>query len=222
MSRRPIRTRRPSRPRRPARPTIDTAPLLRLVLGVTAFALFVALVPPLRAFASAVGGTLNEAMLASRASEIRRVAAGSYAMRYDVPFDLAFAIYRAAEEEGLDPELGFRLVAIESEFHERAVSPAGALGLTQLMPATAAELRPGITREETFDRDTNLHLGFRYLRTMIRVNEGGVAEALHAYNRGPGTVARIRASGGDPANGYAIRVLGRGASAYLGDGLVDP
>jgi soluble lytic murein transglycosylase-like protein len=111
-------------------------------------------------------------------------------------------------------------VRVESEFNERAVSSAGALGLTQLMPATAAELRPGITREEIFDRETNLRLGFRYLRWLLRSYDGRVPDALHAYNRGPGTVARIRRAGGDPANGYARRVLGEGRDAYRGPGTL--
>ena len=55
---------------------------------------------------------------------------------------------------------------------------------------------------------------------MISVYDGDVDEALHAYNRGPGTVARIRANGGNPANGYADRVLGRSRSLvpYRGTG----
>ncbi|HEV2132017.1 MAG TPA: lytic transglycosylase domain-containing protein [Longimicrobiaceae bacterium] len=145
----------------------------------------------------------------------------SYAVRYGIPLDLAAAIERAALAEGIDPDLGFRLVRVESGFRERAVSSAGARGLTQLMPATAESLLPGITPEQIFDRDTNLRLGFRYLRWLLRVHDGNLAEALHAYNRGPGTVARIRAAGGDPANGYAEQVL-RGAHSrlpYRGNGF---
>ena len=209
-----------TRSNRSGRGSSEAVPLIRLALGMLGFAAL-AFVPPLRAFAAVVGDTLSEAIRASRATDMRRAASAGYAMKYGVPFDLAFAVYRAAEEEGVDPELGFRLVAVESGFRPEAVSPAGALGLTQLMPATASELKPGITREEIFERDTNLHLGFRYLRTLIRVYDGRVPEALHAYNRGPGTVARIRASGGDPANGYASRVLGSGEAAYIGNGLVE-
>jgi soluble lytic murein transglycosylase-like protein len=101
-----------------------------------------------------------------------------------------------------------------------AVSPVGALGLTQLMPATARSLQPGLSRDDIFDRDTNLHLGFRYLHGLLRAYPGRVDLALHAYNRGPGTVDRIRAAGGDPANGYATAVLGSGADAYRGSGLL--
>ena len=58
-----------------------------------------------------------------------------------------------------------------------------------------------------FDRALNLDLGFRYLRSLIDKYDGNVRLALLAYNRGPGTVDRILARGGDPDNGYADRVL---------------
>ncbi len=144
------------------------------------------------------------------------------ARRYGIKPELAQAIAHAARSEGIDPELGFRLVRVESGFRERAVSPVGALGLTQLMPRTAAELQPGITRDQTFDRDINLHLGFRYLRWLLHIFDGDIAEALHAYNRGPGTVRRVRAAGRDPANGYAERILGPygPVQRYQGQGFI--
>jgi soluble lytic murein transglycosylase-like protein len=178
-------------------------------------------VPATRGAAARAWHVLVAAIDAGRAADARRVAVFRYAARYDIPFDLALAVYHAAEDEGVDPDLAFRLVAVESEFNEHAVSGAGALGLTQLMPATAAELRPGISREEIFRRETNLRLGLRYLHGLIREYHGRVPDALHAYNRGPGTVDRIRAAGGDPANGYADRVLGHGAGAYRGTGTID-
>lgn len=157
----------------------------------------------------------------SRAAEAREAEVAAYAARYSIPLELASDIERTARAEGLDPELAFRLVQVESSFRERAVSPAGALGLTQLMPATARWLQPGITREQIFERETNLRLGFRYLRRLLTAYDGDIDEALHAYNRGPGTVERIRAKGGDPANGYADRVLGsRHGGIYQGSGLL--
>lgn len=172
-----------------------------------------AVFPPTRAVLGGAWGVLREAIAVSRAAEARRSQAAAYAVRYGISRDLAGDVLDAAVAEGIDPDLAFRLVRVESEFHERAVSPVGALGLTQLMPATADGLQPGITREEIFHRRTNLRLGFRYLGILLRQYDGDVAEALHAYNRGMGTVARIRARGGDPANGYADKVLGRrGAS----------
>ena len=156
---------------------------------------------------------------------LHRTEARRHAERYGIPPELAAAIVHAARSEGIDPDLAFRLVRVESGFRERAVSPVGALGLTQLMPATARELQPGITREQIFERDTNLRLGFRYLRGLLRQYDGDVEEALHAYNRGPGTVRRVRAAGRNPANGYARRILGPygPVEKYEGQGFVpDP
>lgn len=153
---------------------------------------------------------------------LHRAEARRQAERYGIAPELAAAIVHAARSEGIDPDLAFRLVRVESEFREQAVSPVGALGLTQLMPATARELQPGITREQIFERDTNLRLGFRYLRGLLRRYDGDVEEALHAYNRGPGTVRRVRAAGRNPANGYAERILRSHGpiERYQGQGFV--
>jgi soluble lytic murein transglycosylase-like protein len=183
---------------------------------VVALVVFVAANPTARALA-------REAALAARAAvdsalAHRRHAArvDEYAHRYGISRDMAAAVLRAAEAEGVRADLAFRLVRVESAFRPRAVSPVGALGLTQLMPPTANELQPGITREQIFDRDTNLRLGFRYLRQLLRRYKGDEEAALHAYNRGPGTVNRIRRAGGDPANGYAKAVLGRTGASPVG------
>lgn len=180
-----------------------------------------ALLPPVRAAAGAVWTRLDDAVAVARAADARERTVAVYAFRYGIPRDLAGAIERAAGEEGIEAELAFRLVRVESAFREDAVSPAGALGLTQLMPATAAELRPGITRAETLERDTNLRLGFRYLRWLLGVYGGDTELALTAYNRGPGTVARIRAAGGDADNGYAGLVLGERGGTPVGPQRAD-
>ncbi len=130
-----------------------------------------------------------------------------YSARYDIPSDLATAIHDIALTEGIDPALAFRLVQVESGFTRRAVSPVGAVGYTQLMPATAFELEPDLTYADLFDRDTNLRLGFRYLRIMLE-RYGDLRLALLAYNRGPGRVDGIREQGGDPGNGYARSIIG--------------
>lgn len=129
--------------------------------------------------------------------------------RYGISAELAITIEEIALAENVDPKIAFELVRVESQFNPRAVSPVGAVGFTQLMPATARLLSPGITRSQMFDRETNLRLGFRFFRSLLDYYKGDVRLALLAYNRGPTTVDRIRASGGDPANGYARRVLGR-------------
>ena len=127
--------------------------------------------------------------------------------RYDIPAGLASSIYDIAVAEGIDPRIAFSLVNVESEFFHKAVSPVGALGLTQVMPATGRMMQPGLERADLFDPETNLRLGFRFLREMISRYNGDVDLALHAYNRGPTVVDRILKTGGDPANGYAAAIL---------------
>lgn len=131
-----------------------------------------------------------------------------YSSQYDIPADLATAINDIALSEGVAPALAFRLIQVESGFYRRAVSPKGAVGYAQLMPPTAYELDPTISYRDLFDRDTNLRLGFRYLRWLMDRYDGDLQLALLAYNRGLGTVDSIRRAGGDPANGYARAVLG--------------
>lgn len=96
------------------------------------------------------------------------------------------AIARAAERHNLDPKLLHALVIVESAYRADAVSPAGAGGLTQLMPGTAADL--GV--RDRFDVEQNLSGGADYLaRQLLRF--GDVRLALAAYNSGPGRVARL-------------------------------
>lgn len=135
-----------------------------------------------------------------------------YSSRYAIPSDLAAAINDIALSEGIAPALAFRLVQVESGFYRRAVSPVGAVGFAQLMPRTAFELDPTLEYRDLFDRDTNLRLGFRYLRQMLDKYDGDLKLALLAYNRGPGTVDSIRRIGGDPANGYARAVMEGGGA----------
>ncbi|MCA3694791.1 lytic transglycosylase domain-containing protein [Aquidulcibacter sp.] len=95
-------------------------------------------------------------------------------------------ITQIANETGLDPKLLHALVIVESAYDVRAVSPVGARGLTQLMPATAREL--GVAN--TFDGEENLRGGARYLAAQIG-RFGDLRLALAAYNAGPNRVARL-------------------------------
>jgi soluble lytic murein transglycosylase-like protein len=159
--------------------------------------------------------TLN-ARLDAQAGEIefqrahieRLEKAYQFSVRYEIPADLAITIEEIALAEGVDPQIAFDLVRVESEFNPRAVSSAGALGLTQLMPETARLLSPEITREQIFETETNLRLGFRFFSSLLSYYEGDVRLALLAYNRGPTIVNRLLAAGLDPSNGYATAVLG--------------
>lgn len=137
--------------------------------------------------------------------------------RYDVNAGLATTIFDVALAEGIDPELAFRLVRLESDFNHRATSPVGAIGLTQVMPSTAKFFERGITADKLYDPRTNLRIGFRYLRTLIKQFHGDARLALLVYNRGEAAVRGDMSAGVNPSNGYE-RILMRG---YRGTGLID-
>ncbi|SFS90633.1 lytic transglycosylase domain-containing protein [Brevundimonas viscosa] len=112
-------------------------------------------------------------------------------------------VERAAHRHGLDPKLLHALVIVESAYRRDAVSLAGAAGLTQLMPATAADL--GV--RDRFDVEENLSGGADYLaRQLLRF--GDLRLALAAYNAGPGRVARLgRVPDIDETRDYVASVI---------------
>lgn len=178
--------------------------------------------------AKARRATLDTMEAAIRAEEAALAAregtdsADAYAERYGISRELARSILKVARDEGVDPDLGFRLVRTESRFVTRAVGPGGSLGLTQLMPSTARGMDRSLrTSAQILETNTNLRLGFRYLRGMIERYDGNVRLGLLAYNRGEVAVDRALRAGRDPENGYSHRVLGtRGKNPYRGKGLL--
>jgi soluble lytic murein transglycosylase-like protein len=81
------------------------------------------------------------------------------------------------------------VVAVESGFDARAVSPKGARGAMQLMPETGR--RYGLKGPGDFDlAERNIEAGVRHLKDLIAAHQGNVALALAAYNAGPRAVAR--------------------------------
>ena len=102
---------------------------------------------------------------------------------YDDLIAEAAALYK------LDPRMIKAVIETESAFNALAVSPVGALGLMQLMPAVAAELGA----EDPLDPRQNIMAGSRYLRQLLDSHRGNVRLALASYNAGPGNVAKYRA-----------------------------
>ena len=100
------------------------------------------------------------------------------------PADLREMLTRAGNEHNLDVDLMASLVKAESGGNSRAVSRAGARGLTQLMPATAKDL--GVT--DSFKPDDNLRGGAKYLDQLLIRYHDNMALALAAYNAGPEAV----------------------------------
>ncbi len=108
--------------------------------------------------------------------------------------DIPRLVGEVASTSGLDPVLLQALVDVESSGRPHVVSPAGACGLTQLMPRTALEL--GV--QDPFDPRENLRAGATYLQRMMARFDGRLSLALAAYNAGPGA---IEAFGGVPPFG---------------------
>jgi soluble lytic murein transglycosylase-like protein len=113
---------------------------------------------------------------------------------------------------GLEPRLVRAVIQVESGYNPRALSNKGAMGLMQLMPATARELAVG----DPYDPGENLRAGTAYLRRMLDRFDHRLEWALAAYNAGPSAVEEHR--GVPPyeeTRAYVRRVLGlyRGDSA---------
>jgi soluble lytic murein transglycosylase-like protein len=141
-----------------------------------------------------------------RATEVLR-----YAAKYRITGALSGAIYDAAIAEGIHPAIAFQVVKVESRFRPTAKSPGGALGYTQIRLATARAYDPSLTAADLLEGDTNLRLGFRFLRDLLRRFDSNLQLALVAYNRGPTLVDSLLTQGEDPRNGYQELVL-RGVS----------
>lgn len=99
--------------------------------------------------------------------------------------DVQAAIGAASARHDLDPALASAVAWRESRFHAAAVSPKGARGVMQLMPATARMLAV-----DPRDAAANIEGGVTYLAMMMRRYGGDVVKALAAYNAGPGAVDR--------------------------------
>jgi len=98
------------------------------------------------------------------------------------------SIVMAAARHNVDPNLVRAVVKVESNFNSNAVSRKGALGLMQLMPQTARQLKV----KNPFDPDQNVDAGVRHLKDLLESYGGDVKLTLAAYNAGEGAVARSR------------------------------
>lgn len=95
-------------------------------------------------------------------------------------------ISNAAKKFRIDPALIKAIIKAESNFNHEAVSPVGAQGLMQLMPATAYALQV----EDVFHPENNIEGGARYLRYLLNTYRGNLRLTLAAYNAGETTVAK--------------------------------
>jgi soluble lytic murein transglycosylase len=125
-------------------------------------------------------------------------------LRLAYPSDYLDLVTAEAEANDFPPLLLLALVRQESFFRPDAESPAGALGLTQVIPSTADEIAAQLaeadfTYVDLFRPNVSLRFGARYLGSQLELFAGDIAAALAAYNGGPGNALRWREiASGDP------------------------
>lgn len=122
-----------------------------------------------------------------------------------VPARFRAPIARAASRWNVGPDLLAAQLLAESNFDPTAVSPAGAVGIAQFMPATAA----GYGLRDRFDPEASIWAQARFMADLLATYDGSVALALAAYNAGPGAVDACRCIPPYPeTRAYVTRILG--------------
>ena len=114
---------------------------------------------------------------------------GDWSIQYPLPYQSQVA--EQADIQGIAPEWVYGVMRRESLFMPEVASHAGAVGLMQLMPATAKDVASWIGYRQRLDLakpDLNIRLGSRYLRHVLEQFDGNLVMATAAYNAGPGRV----------------------------------
>lgn len=102
-------------------------------------------------------------------------------------------VYKYAEENNIDPFLVFSIIKAESNFNRNIKSSSGAIGLMQLMEATAIEMANEIgedvvVKEALYNPDINIKIGVKYYAYLLKHYKGNMCLSLAAYNAGLGNV----------------------------------
>ena len=125
------------------------------------------------------------------------------------PDEVDQSIVMAAARHNVDPNLVRAVIKVESNFNSNAVSDKGAMGLMQLMPKTARELKV----KNPFDPEQNVDAGVRHLKYLLDNYNGDVNLTLAAYNAGEGAVRR---SAGVPHYSETQNYVKRITNLYYG------
>src|SRR5712692_5050778 len=151
-----------------------------------------------------LGQEPNQAVSGSQASASDFVSGKTFTQQ-----ELDAAIDEAAARHNVDPNLVRSVIKVESNFNPNAVSRKGAMGLMQLMPSTARQLK--VTNP--FDPQQNVDAGVRHLKQLLENYGGDVKLSLAAYNAGAGAVAR---SAGIPRFAETQNYVRRITNLYYG------
>ncbi|MGH7230854.1 MAG: transglycosylase SLT domain-containing protein, partial [Nitrospiraceae bacterium] len=117
--------------------------------------------------------------------------AGVWSAAYPTAY---LSMIRTHAGSAVDPFLAAAIIREESQYDTRALSRVGAIGLMQIMPATAQAVArrlgfPQVTRDDLFDQEINIRFGVRYLEQLLQQYAGNVIYAVAAYNAGPPAVS---------------------------------
>ena len=132
------------------------------------------------------GGFGRAGRRAHRAAGAHAVVRSRSTRRATPSAPLTETVDRIARQNQISPQLVHSVIQAESNYDPNAVSPKGAQGLMQLIPATAR--RFGVS--DVFDPADNIQGGARYLKYLLELYKGDEALALAAYNAGEGAVSR--------------------------------
>src|SRR6202035_139442 len=145
----------------------------------------------------------------SNQSANAKIVAANFRGPVATPGDIDSAIEQAAARHNVDPNLVRAVVKVESNFNPNALSRKGAMGLMQLMPSTAKQLKV----QNPFDPEQNVDAGVRHLKQLLESYGGDVRLTLAAYNAGAGAVAR---SSGVPHYAETQNYVRRITNLYYG------
>jgi hypothetical protein len=138
-----------------------------------------------------------------------KIVAANFHGHQATPEEIDDSIAMAAARHNVDPNLVRAVIKVESNFNANAVSRKGAMGLMQLMPATAKQLKV----KNPFDPEQNVDAGVRHLKQLLESYDGDVNLTLAAYNAGSGAVAR---SAGVPRFAETQNYVRRITNLYYG------
>jgi soluble lytic murein transglycosylase-like protein len=138
-----------------------------------------------------------------------RIVAANARGHQATPEEIDSSIVMAAARHNVDPNLVRAVIKVESNFNSNAVSRKGAMGLMQLMPSTARQLKV----KNPFDPEQNVDAGVRHLKQLLENYDGDVNLTLAAYNAGSGAVAR---SAGVPHYAETQNYVRRITNLYYG------